>query len=296
MSASLERVAVIGAHGQLGRALCRQLGEAAVPFGRNDVDITQPATIETALQETQPTAVINAAAYNLVDRAEAEPAAAYTTNALGPRNLALFCEQHQVPLVHVSSDYVFGQEHLQDNREPRSRRPFTEDDLPAPQSAYAVSKLTGEYYVRSLCPRSFVLRTCGLYGPMPTPGRGNFVETMLRLGAERDELTVVNDQTCAPTAVEELATAIRKCLETTEYGLYHATNGGETTWCEFARQIMSLSGLGTAVTPLTTEEFGAAAPRPAYSVLNCDRLAHRIGFRFRSLTTALADYLLQRGV
>ena len=229
------RIALIGAEGQLGTDLQRTLNGDVIALGHGQIEIENASQVETVLDEVAADVVINAAAYNLVDRAEDEPEVAFAVNALGPRNLAHYCSRREKVLLDVSTDFVFG---LDEDR----RLPFSEADAPGPVSAYGVSKLSGEYFVRSLCQRHFVVRTCGLYGPTRIPGRGNFVETMLRLASERDELTVVDDQHCTPTSTFDLARALSRLIEGDSYGLYHATNGGATTWCQFAREIFRLAG------------------------------------------------------
>jgi dTDP-4-dehydrorhamnose reductase len=231
--------------------------------------------------------VINVAAYNLVDRAEEEPEVAYRVNALGPRNLALSCGEIGATLFHVSTDFIFG---LDTDR----KTPYRELDAPGPLSAYGLSKLAGEYFVRSLCPRHFVMRTCGLYGIECSRGKGNFVETMLRLGAERDSLNVVNDQRCTPSWTMDIAHAILALLETDQYGLYHATNSGSMTWYEFAAEIFGQAGITVELHPITSDQFGAAAQRPGYSVLDCQKLAEATGLKLPPWQKALAGYLQQR--
>ncbi|NOX56332.1 MAG: dTDP-4-dehydrorhamnose reductase [Planctomycetes bacterium] len=283
------RVAVIGALGQLGTDLCHKLGDEAVPLTHDDVELTEPDSIRRALDRAAPEYVVNTAAYNLVDRAEDEPERAYAVNALGARNLATVCADRDVPLVHVSTDHVFGLD--------RDRtKPYRESDAPGPVSVYGVSKLAGEYFVRSLCKRHFVVRTCGLYGKAGLSGRGkgNFVETMLRLGRERPEVRVVDDQRCTPTATVDLAHAIVRLMQTDAYGLYHVTNAGDVTWFEFATEIFRLAGFETRVVPVRSDEFGAKARRPAYSVLDCEKLRAVTGFKLRSWRDALSEYLSRR--
>ncbi len=285
------KVGVIGANGQLGTDLIRRLADRSVPLTHDDIEITNPLSIETALARLRPNVVINAAAYNFVDRAEDEPETAYAVNALGPRNLALACQTHSIRLVHVSSDYVFG-------GCDSSSRPFVETDLVRPDSAYAISKLAGEYFVRGICEDHFVVRTCGLYGyaAIGGSGKGNFVETMLRLGTERDELSIVNDQCCTPTSTADLAQAIVGLIETDAFGLYHATNSGSTSWKEFAEEIFRIAGCQVDVTPVTTEQFGAKANRPRFSVLDCEKLHAATGFEFPSWQDALQRYVQDRPI
>lgn len=278
------RIAILGAHGQLGGELRHRLGDACVPYARHDVDITAPAQIESVLTQRLPDAVVNCAAYNAVDLAESEPDAAFRINALGPRALAEFCERHRLPLVHVSTDYVFG---LDSQR----TMPYRETDLPGPQSVYAAAKLAGEEFVRAGCSRHFILRTCGLYGRRGQSGKRNFVETMLKLGREQPELRIVCDQRCTPTSTDDLAEAIVALLPTTAYGTYHATNAGDCSWSEFAAEIFRLANLSPKIIPITTAEYGAKARRPGYSVLNNEKLAAVLGHPLPPWRDALKEYL-----
>jgi dTDP-4-dehydrorhamnose reductase len=140
-----------------------------------------------------------------------------------------------------------------------------------------------------------LLRTCGLYGHAASAGKGNFIKSMLRLGRERGEVSVVDDQSCTPTAAVDLAHWIARLIETDQYGLYHATNAGGTTWRRLAEEVFRLSGMDVNVRPITTAQFGAKASRPAYSVLDTSKLAHAIGEQPRPWQEALAEYLQQRG-
>jgi len=289
------RIALTGADGQLSTQLQHTLRGDVIPLGHDQLDISDAETVETVLASHKPDFVINAAAYNLVDSAEEEPQVAYLHNALGPRNLALYCEKYEIPLLHFSTDYVFSGWEGDFGNEVSRERPYLETDLPNPKSAYAVSKLAGEDFVRSLCKRHFVVRTCGLFGKTRQQGTGNFVETMLRLGTERDELTIVNDQRCTPTSCSDLADAVVALIETEAFGLYHATNAGSTTWYEFAVEIFRLAGIDVPVRPISSEQFGAAARRPVYSVLDNAKLSSVIGKELPDWQAALDRYLRQRG-
>src|SRR6266542_3047653 len=195
------RTAVLGANGQLGRDLCPRLPGEVIPLGRPRVDLADAATLKPALEELRPDVVVNCAAYNFVDRAETEPDAAMAVNAWGVRALAQLCRDLGCTLVHFSTDYVFG---LDETR----RTPWTETDAPGPVSVYGLSKLAGEYLTRAICPRSFVVRSCGLYGLWGSGGKGgNFVETMLRVAGQGKPLRVVADQTCTPSYTVDVATA-----------------------------------------------------------------------------------------
>jgi dTDP-4-dehydrorhamnose reductase len=277
-------IAVIGAHGQLGSELLRLWGDRAAALTHADIEITDPVSIAAALDTIEPQYVVNTAAYNLVDRAEQEPQAAFAVNALGPLHLARWCDDRGITLLHVSTDYVFG-------GDAGRMTPGTEADRPAPVSVYGCSKLAGEHLVAQACRRHFVVRTCGLYGSAIDESKGNFVRTMLRLADERDELRVVSDQHCTPSFTADVAGAIDALLATDEYGLYHVTSSGQTTWYELACTIFKLTGRDVRVQPITTAEFAAPAARPAWSVLDCSKLAATAGVTLRPWKDALADYL-----
>ncbi len=240
------------------------------------------------LIELRPDAVFNCAAYNFVDRAENEPDAAFAVNAWGVRHLASVCRDLNCVLVHFSTNYVFG---LDDQR----RTPYIETDRPGPISVYGMSKLAGEYFVRATCPKHFVIRTAGLFGVRAGGGKGtNFVELMLRLAREGKPIRVVADQVCTPTSTMDLAQATIALTQTGRYGLYHLTNSGACSWHEFAQAIFELAGVRANLSAVTSEEFGAPAKRPRYSVM-ANAAYHALGFpEARPWREALMDYLLDR--
>ena len=282
------KYAVLGGAGQLGRELLRRLGPQATALTRADADLTQPGAARAALERLRPDVVVNCAAYNLVDRAEAEPTAAFAVNAWAARELAEGCRELGCLLVHFSSDYVFG---LDEGR----RTPYAETDAPGPVSAYGLSKLSGEYLVRALCPRHLVVRTCGLYGVWGAGGKGgNFVETMLRLAAQGKPPRVVDDQVCTPSYAADVADAALALVGAGARGLYHVRSGGACSWYEFARAVFELAGVRADVTPITSAEFGAVARRPAYSVLGMGAY-EALGLPApRPWREALAAYLRER--
>jgi dTDP-4-dehydrorhamnose reductase len=283
------RYALLGAGGQLGRDLQSRLPGEVVAWTREQADLTRPVELRAALEALRPDIVVNCAAYNLVDKAESDPAGAFAVNAWGARDLALACHNLGCVLVHFSTDYVFG---LDENH----RTPWTETDAPGPVSVYGLSKLAGEYLVRSLCPRHFVVRTCGLYGVWGSGGKGgNFVETMLRLAGQGKPLRVVADQFCTPTYTVDLAAATAALATTERYGLYHLTNAGSCSWYEFAAAIFERASLKVELAPITSREFGAPARRPAYSVLSTSAY-HALGLpSLRPWQEALTAYLDERG-
>jgi dTDP-4-dehydrorhamnose reductase len=247
---------ILGGHGQLGRALSARLGAEAVALGRAQADLTRAETVQSALEMYDPEVVLNCAAYNFVDRAEGEAEAAFAVNEVGVGRLAALCRERRAILVHYSTDYVFGQEASRNT-------PYRETDTPGPVNVYGASKLAGENLVRAECPAHFILRTCGLYGE----GESNFIKTMLRLAREGKRIRVVGDQVCTPTAAADLAEATAAIVATGAFGLYHVTNRGACSWHEFACAIFEEMRLAVPVTPISSAAYGAAARRPAYSVL-----------------------------
>jgi dTDP-4-dehydrorhamnose reductase len=282
------RTVVLGAPGQLGRDLCPRLAGEVVPLARADADLTDAARLRDKLNALRPDCVVNCAAYNFVDKAEAEPDAAFAVNAWAVRNLATACRDLGCTLVHFSTDYVFG---LDASR----RTPLAETDPPGPVSAYGLSKLAGEYLVRATCPKHFVIRTCGLYGVWGSGGKGgNFVETMLRLAGQGKPLRVVDDQRCTPSFTADVADAAVALIRTAKYGLYHLTNAGDCSWFEFAREIFRIAGVTADLAPITSDQFGAPARRPAYSVLANDKAASVGNAPPRPWKEAIRAYLGQR--
>jgi dTDP-4-dehydrorhamnose reductase len=248
------KVLVTGAAGQLGTALQASLrGHDLVALGHAQLDITSLAAVRAAIDVHRPDLVINAAAFNDVDGAEARPEEAYAGNALGPRNLAVATAARNIAVLHVSSDYVF---------DGTAKRPYTEFDATNPRSAYARSKLAGEQAVRALNHRHYIVRTAWLFS---TVGR-NFAKTMCGL-AERPEVRVVSDQYGSPTYVPHLADGLARLIATEAYGTYHMAGKGGTSWFELTRALFRHLGITTPVHPVSTAEFPRPAERPRYAVL-----------------------------
>lgn len=258
-------IAILGSNGQLGRELHSLMtGELVHPLARADADLQVPGQITSLLQRLKPQIVINCSAYNLVDQAEVSPEAAFAVNAFGVRELAIACRDVHATLVHFSTDYVFG---LDEKRQ----IPYGESDAPGPVSSYGQSKLTGEYFVRSLCPDHYIIRTCGLYGRHGAGGKGtNFVETMLKLATAGKTIRVVSDQVLTPTSAADVASNLLALLRAPRNRVYHLTNSGKCSWFEFARTIFELAGVQADLQPITSAEYGSKARRPAYSVLRAE--------------------------
>jgi len=273
-------IVVAGARGMLGRDLMEMFGEEARAVLHDEMEITDPVSVEKVLKGLRPKVVINSVAYTDVDGCESNSERAFAVNGEGVRNLALVTRDIGAKLVQVSTDYVF---------DGSKGTPWFEDDPVNPLSVYGRSKLAGEENTR-LNPDHLIVRTQWLYG---LHGK-NFVETMLRLGRERDEVAVVHDQVGSPTWTVDLCHAIRALIERNCRGVYHAANAGSCSWRDFADAIFRESGMETVVKPITTGQLGRPAPRPLYSVLDCSKLGRDSGFMPEEWREALRKYLNAR--
>jgi dTDP-4-dehydrorhamnose reductase len=297
------KVAVTGANGQLGTDLCRALHNFdVIPLTHADIEVADMASVKKALLKHRPAVIINTAGYVRVDDCEDERDRAFSVNALGARNVAVVAQELGARLIHLSTDYVFGgaqpSNHQPSTIEPvpHPPRPYTEFDIPAPLNTYGKSMLAGEDFVRHLCDRHFVVRTSGLYGIAGSSGkRGNFVETVLKLARERDELRIVDDQVLSPTYTRDLAQKVAQLISTECYGVFHITNGGHCSWYEFAREILKLAGTRTPVVPISSAQYPQKARRPGYSVLDNYHLRLLGMDDMRPWQEALKDYLVGKG-
>lgn len=288
-------ILVTGGAGQLATAL--SFAPAVRRVGRPDFDFDRPETIAACFHVINPSLVVNAAAYTAVDAAESDPDAAYRANRDGPAELARLCAAAGVPLIHVSTDYVF---------DGTKTAPYVETDPTGPQGVYGASKLAGEQAVLASGARAIILRTAWVYGPI---GK-NFLLTMLNLGKTRDRLTVVADQHGCPTAADDLAAAILAIAARIADdgwlagygGVYHAAGTGETTWFDFARAIFEESARHGAkvpvVEPIPTSAYPTPAKRPANSRLDCGKLEAVFGVRlpaWRDSVTRTVDAVFAAG-
>jgi len=283
------KIAVIGADGQLGSDLMRALeGDEVVPLCYPEFDVTRPERVRSVFRDLRPETVINTAAFHRVDECEDNPESAFRVNAIAVRDLALLADDLGFVLVHFSTDYVF---------DGRKRAPYVESDPPNPLNVYAVSKLAGEFFVRALVKRHFLIRTCGLFGESSSREKGyNFVDRMIALAEEGRTIRVVNDQWVSPTASAELAERTAELIRTDQYGLYHLTSEGQCTWYQFAREIFVLLGRSPRLEPVDSKSYGAKARRPLYSVLENKR-AKEVGLRdFSAWNEALRVYLGKKGL
>lgn len=277
----MKKIIVTGCNGQLGRAVNKlYAGNGAYELVNTDVgelDITDVDQVMAFVREVKPYAIVNCAAHTAVDACETEVDMAYRINAIGPRNLSIAATETDAKMIHISTDYVF---------DGKGSRPYREFDPVGPQGVYGASKLAGENFVKDFADKYFIIRTAWLYGD----GK-NFVKTMLRLSETHDRVRVVRDQVGSPTSADELAKAIAYLLPTENYGLFHGTCEGDCSWSEFAQEIFSLAGKKTEVEAITTEEYGAAASRPAYSILENYMFKLTSDFMFEDWHDAIARYI-----
>lgn len=280
------KILVTGANGQLGRDLVKVLEQAnytVMPCDRDTLDITDQKACLDQVLNFKPEAIIHCAAYTAVDQAESDIDSAYAVNAVGTRNMVVAAERTGAKFCYISTDYVF---------DGTSETSYHEYDNTNPQSIYGKSKRAGEELVRSLSTKYFIVRTSWVYGLYGN----NFVKTMLRLGSEKPEISVVNDQKGSPTYTIDLAHFLMELVKTEKYGVYHASNSKNCTWYEFAQAIFAeAKALGRSyevkVNPCTTEDFPRPAPRPRNSVM--EHLSIRTnGFQdLRPWRKGLQDFL-----
>jgi dTDP-4-dehydrorhamnose reductase len=262
------KLLVTGAAGMLGQDVCavaEHAGHTPLPIDLPELDITDASAVQACFEAQRPEAVLNCAAWTDVDGAETHREQAHAVNAQGAGNLARAASAIEIPLLHISTDYVF------DGHAPRDgagrERPYVESDPTGPRSVYGQSKLEGEQQVLAASPRHAVVRTAWLYG---VHGR-NFVDTMLRLAEEREAVQVVEDQVGSPTWSGHLAPAVLGLLEREVRGLVHLTGAGAISWNGFAREIFRQAERDCRVEAVSSEQMARPAPRPAWSVLESER-------------------------
>lgn len=287
------KILIVGSKGQLGSELQdilksgrADLGEISeniknakvISMDLNELDITNLQQVKEKINMLKPDVVINCAAATNVDKCETDKEAAFKVNSIGPRNLAIACEEIGGKIVQISTDYVFSES---------SKIPLAEYDLTCPCNVYGKTKLLGENYIREFSSKYFIIRTAWLYGF----SGNNFVYTMRKLAKDNDFIKVVNDQKGNPTNANDLAYHILKIIDTEEYGIYHCTGKGECTWHEFAKLIIELSGEKCEVSPCTSEEYKTLARRPKYSSMDNMMFRNTVGDEMRNWEDALKSFI-----
>ncbi len=278
------KILIFGRKGQVGSALMALLADQHEVRGldQEDLDLAESDEVETTIVAYAPDWVINASAYTAVDKAQSEAALADAINHLAPAAMAKACADLNCGLLHYSTDYVF---------DGTADRPYLETHEPNPQSVYGSTKLAGEQAVMQEYPRAIILRTAWVYAQQGA----NFMNTMLRLAGEREELGVVADQFGSPTLAYDLAQVSVSIIENTALeslgdvaGIYHATGSGMTSWHGFAREIFSLAGKTVKLNAISTEDYPTPAPRPHYSVLSNEKLQRVFGVALPAWQESLA--------
>ncbi len=283
------RILITGANGMLANSVIKRFeGNELILTDVKDLDITDLDAVRKFVRDKKPEYIINCAAYTAVDKAEEAGEIVEKVNADGPGNLAIAAKENDAVLIHISTDYVFGGELDIDKY-------YKEDDPKAPVTAYGITKLHGEEQVSQNTDKYYIFRIAWLYGEGP-----NFVRTMLRLGEEKDELSVVADQHGSPTYAEDLANVIAKAIDKKiPYGVYHATNEGYTTWFDFTKAIFEYAGIDCKVNAVTTEKYIdmmkiTQAKRPKNSQLSKEKLSAQ-GITIPQWEDALKRYLKAEG-
>ena len=264
-------ILITGGKGQLGKDLAKELTERGIeniPVDIEEMDITDEKAVKefisSCVKERALDAVIHCAAYTAVDRAEDEEELAYKINAVGTKNVAEACKENNIKLMYISTDYVFDGE---------GERPWQPDDKRAPLNVYGKTKYEGELFVQQL-EKFFTVRISWVFGLHGN----NFIKTMLKLGKERDELNVVDDQIGSPTYTKDLSVLLADIIQTDKYGIYHASNEGLCSWYEFAKEIFSQAGLNVKLNPVDSSAFPVKAKRPHNSRMDKSKLVQN-GFK-----------------
>lgn len=263
-------VLVTGANGQLGQAI-KSISErhSEIDFVfcfSSDLDISNKQNCEEIFSKYEPSYCINAAAYTAVDKAESEPEKAHLINVTGAKNLAEVCNEFSTILLHVSTDFVF---------DGSKTAPYTEEDFPNPTGVYGQTKLNGEKAIEEAFDNYFIIRTSWVYSQFGN----NFMKTMLRLASERDAISVVNDQIGTPTNAIDLAEVLIKIIlsKQTDFGIYNFSNEGQCSWYDFAQKIFEVNNIDINLQPIPTTSFPTPAKRPAYSVLDKNKIKSVFG-------------------
>lgn len=282
-----KKILITGSYGQLGYRINKDLGDDfdLVLTDSDTMDITKSEEIDKVFTECQPDYVIHGAAYTQVDAAEEKKDLCYLINSEGTKNIAMACSKHDATLIYISTDFVF---------DGQKKSPYTEDDQAKPLSVYGDSKYQGELAVKNFCQKYFILRVSWLFGELPPnyPG-SNFVETMIRLGKERDELSVVDDQIGSPTYTKDLVQLFKTIIETesNDFGVYHFSGEDKCSWYDFAKKIFELEDIKINLKPIPSASYPQKAKRPSYSYLSKEKVNKTFGAKIRPWQEMLKDYL-----
>ncbi len=276
------KVAIIGANGQLGRALVNVFGDEANPLTHDDLDVTEFKSLKT-LKNLKPDVIINTAAYVRVDDAEMYPEKAFAVNSIGALHIAKIAREIDAINIYISTDYVF---------DGAKKEPYTERDIPNPINVYGVSKYAGEIFTRNYSSKHYIIRVASLYGVGGAKGKGgSFVDWIIKKAKRNEELKIVDDQVMSPTYVADVATKLKSFLEIEPpYGIYHLVNSGYCTWYEFAKAVFDILGWAVDINPIKSTELNRLARRPAFSALRNANL-EKIELKMPHWKDALKRYI-----
>jgi len=286
----MEKIAIIGANGQLGSDIYLSLKENynVIPLLHKNIEITQMDSVISCLSKVHPDIIINTAAYHDLDKCEKYPENAFLVNAIGLRNLSIWCKRNNSILIHISTDYVF---------DGQKNKPYIEGDFTRALNTYGITKLAGEFYILSMLERYIIIRTTGLYGTHVCRGKSskNFVEMFLELIEDKVIVEFEGEEICTPTFTENLAEQIKFIIKTNEFGIFHATNKGSCSWFEFAEEIIKQTNSVTKLIKRERKESASNIIRPKYTVLE-NRHLNGLGInRMLDWKVALNEYLSKRG-
>ena len=288
------RVLVTGINGQLGYDVVKELqNRNHTPIGvdREDMDLTSPEQIKECIQNVKPEVIIHCAAYTAVDAAEDNEELCRRVNALAVKDIAECAKELDIPMIYISTDYVFNGKKGIETEDKMSNKDnykeYLENDNTNPVNLYGKTKLEGELYVRELLEKHYIVRISWVFGE----NGNNFIDTMIRLSKDRSELNVIDDQIGSPTYTKDLAPLLVDMIETDKYGTYHATNDGFCSWYEFAREIFNIANIDITVNPIPTSQYPTRAARPINSKMSKQKLIDNGFSTLRSWKDALKDYI-----
>ena len=277
----MKRVLVTGINGQLGYDVVKELdkrGYISVGVDKEKMDLTDLSSINNFIKDSEVDAVIHCAAYTAVDKAEDDKELCEIVNSLSVKEIVNTCKELDIPLVYISTDYVF---------DGTKEGEYVETDLVNPINVYGRTKIMGEEFVKDILDKYFIVRISWVFGE----NGNNFINTMLRLSKEHKELNIINDQVGSPTYTKDLAPLLVDMIETNKYGVYHATNEGFCSWYEFAKEIFKIKNIDIKVNPITTDKYITKAKRPLNSKMSKEKLEQNGFKRLRPWQEALKDYL-----
>ena len=285
----MEKIAIIGANGQLGSDVYLSLKDnyKIFPLLHKDIEITQRDSSNSCLSKIHPDIIVNTAAFHDLNACEKYPEKAFLVNGIGPRNLSIWCKENDCILVHISTDYVFDGE---------KNKPYLENDCTRPLNTYGITKLVGEFYISSILERNIIIRTTGLYGTHVCRGKSskNFVEKFLELIENKEIAEFGGQEICTPTFTENLAEQIKIIIKTNEFGIFHATSEGPCSWFEFGEEIIKQTNSTTKLVKIERKESASNIIRPKYTVLENKHLENLGINRMLDWKVALSEYLSKR--